>query len=111
MTQLPLTFEAPLARSRDPLTSHQAADRAVRFAASHEGCIYAALLECGERGGTIAELERVTRLDKVQCARRLAAMERRGTVTRRRVDWAMRRGVAVEVYEARGGFTVWRACE
>lgn len=108
MTQTELLLEPPRARRTDPATSHDAAEKALEFAASHAALIWNALCAMPD-GGTIADLERVTRLDKVQCARRLAAMERKGTVKRNRIDWTMRRGVAVEVYEQRAGYCVWRA--
>jgi hypothetical protein len=96
---------APRARRSDPSTSHDAAERATKFAASHEGIIFGLLCDAGERGATIKEMEARCRLNRVQIARRLAGMEER-KLMRRDVGWPnLQHG---PMYESRGGFTVWR---
>ena len=80
------------ARRTDPQTSHDAASRAERFAASHAGRILAALKEHGP--GTPAALSGHTGLTVVQIDRRLPEL---------RVI-----GLAWPTGEILGGYRVWK---
>ena len=64
------------ARASDPESSHQAAKRAERFAASHVGRILAALDQITT--GTAAEIAEASGLTVVQVDRRLVECERAG---------------------------------
>lgn len=109
MNQLALPFDPPRARTRDPQTSHDAAERAAEFAATHEGIIFGALHDAGMRGATIKEIAAMTRLSDVQVARRLCAMERNKTVRREQIGIREVRGrlFSTPVYTARNGCAVW----
>lgn len=63
------------ARRNDPQTSHQAADRAERFAKSHAGRILFALQRAAL---TASEIGHVTGLSVVQVDRRLPELQRAG---------------------------------
>lgn len=64
----------PMARRRDPETSHEAAKRAASFADGHRTRILAAL----EGALTIKELAQRTGLDHVAIARRMPELQRMG---------------------------------
>lgn len=64
----------PRARSSDPLTSHEAAEKASRFAGSHARRILAALDEIVS--GTPAEIGEEAGLTVVQVDRRLCELQR-----------------------------------
>ena len=95
------------ARRSDPQTSHDAAERAMVFRSTHEGKIYGALLQAGERGATAKEIAAVTPLTDVQANRRLCAMDRRGLITRNALFHLSNEEFE---YEQRGGCSVWRVC-
>lgn len=81
MNQLALTFDpVRLARKRDPQTSHDAAQRASTFAATHAAKIYAAI--CEGKGLTYRDIARIANLEPVAVARRLSAMEEKGLIRR-----------------------------
>lgn len=69
----------PMARRRDPMTSHVAASRAQVFAGSHADRILAALKLHGPR--TAHELEHLIGLTVVQIDRRVAELRRIGRLT------------------------------
>ena len=64
------------ARRKDPATSHDAALRADKFAATHAGRIHAALIVHGPRSAH--ELETATGLTYVQIDRRMVDLVRAG---------------------------------
>lgn len=64
------------ARRTDPVTSHQAAANAYRFACSHAGRIVAALDQLGS--GTAQEIGEHCGLSVVQVDRRLTELQRAG---------------------------------
>ncbi len=81
MNQLALFTEPQrLARRRDPVTSHKAAENTPAFRAKHEATIYAAL-SCG-RGLTYREIAAATGMEPVAVGRRLKGMESRGLIRR-----------------------------
>jgi DNA-binding MarR family transcriptional regulator len=82
MEQRPLDFDAPRARTTDPLASHAAADAAEASGLIGRQC--AAVLELVRRtpGLTSAELSARHRMDRYVIARRLPDLERRGLVKR-----------------------------
>lgn len=82
----------PVARRTDPQTSHDAANRAEKFAASHAGRILAALKEHGP--GTPAALSGHTGLTVVQIDRRLPELRAIG--------------LAWPTGEILGGYRVWK---
>lgn len=86
-----MQLELTLSRKTDPITSHQAAQRAVEFMAGHESLIWGALLE-GEY--TAKEMAQITRLTDVQINRRLKGMADRRLIER--------------TGEIRQGCAVWR---
>lgn len=88
------------ARKGDPITSHQAAANAERFAASHAGRILSALEELGT--ATAAELAQATGLSVVQVDRRRKEMETAGQVYMLRQDGRL---------FTRDGFMVWARVE
>lgn len=96
-------YDAPRARATDPETSHQAADKAETFIASHESRIFGALHDAGAHGGTYKELARRTGLEPVAVARRLSKMEERKLITRRIKDGS----TADDDYQERGGMAIW----
>ncbi len=65
-----MQLDLPLARSTDPLTSHQAAASANDLRARHVALIYCALVDAKPSGLTIYELAHLTRLTPTQVARR-----------------------------------------
>jgi predicted ArsR family transcriptional regulator len=80
MNQLDIEFRdvAPLARRRDPATSHLAAQSAVELAKAH----YTVILTCLRKHGALGKdgIAARTRLDGVAVARRLPELERKGLV-------------------------------
>lgn len=82
----------PVARRTDPQTSHDAAKRAERFAATHAGKIIAALKEHGP--STPEGLSERTGLTVVQLCRRLPEIQAKG--------------LAEPTGEVVNGFRVWR---
>lgn len=82
MSQLALSFSAPLSRRSDPETSHAAAEKSADFRAKHEARIFGAIFDAGERGLNYREIAAATGLEPVAVARRLKGMERRGLITR-----------------------------
>lgn len=94
-----------LARSTDPIQSHDAADRAAKFAPSHRDRILAALKQHGPR--TAHELERITGLTVVQIDRRMHELVKCGEA-RAHVDLL---GLSVRRGTPSGGIAqVWEAC-
>ena len=92
MQQRPLDFDAPRARTTDPLSSHEAATEAERsgLIARQLDTVLAALKKTG--GLTSAELAKRHGLDRYMVARRLPEAERAGMVRRyeygaRQVRW------------------------
>lgn len=92
MEQIALSFSAPLARRRDPQTSHDAAERARKFVASHEARILGQLYR--RPALTYREIAECAGMEPVAVARRLKDMERKGVVVRD---------------GERDGMTCWRA--
>ena len=76
MNQLTLTFEHTHARRTDPITSHMAAARAVRFAGGHAATILTCLQDFGP--ATADEIAKRTHLNSVQICRRLPELEKVG---------------------------------
>ena len=76
--QMALTFDAPLARSSDPSTSHGAAHAAKELQARHQRIIVACLSEHGALGkdGIAAR----TLLTGVAVARRTTELDRAGLI-------------------------------
>lgn len=87
----------PLARTTDPITSHQAAAK-TDFKARHIAKIYAALKEKGPM--TKDEIADSTGLDHVAVARRMAAMEDKGLVRRTILTRPSRTGRECTVWKA-----------
>ena len=83
MEQICLIFDAPLARRTDPMTSHDAADRAQNFSKHHEATIFNAICEAGTPGVNYREISQMTGMEPVAVARRLSAMESRKLIERR----------------------------
>lgn len=81
MKQLSLD-EVPLARTSDPETSHQAAERSSAFRATHEARILATLEKFGPGGGTVHEIGAYAGLDYVAVARRMRRLEEIGAAER-----------------------------
>lgn len=71
-----------LARRKDPITSHKAAERAKSFKASHEANIFAVIADAGSSGATYLEIAARTRMEPVAVGRRLADMGKRGVIYR-----------------------------
>jgi len=93
-----------LVRNSDPIQSHDAADRARRFAPTHRQIILAALRQHGPR--TAHELEHITGLSVVQIDRRMHELVKAGEV-RAHVDLL---GQAVKRGTPSGGIAqVWEA--
>jgi hypothetical protein len=73
-----------LARARDPLTSHLAAQRSRTFATGHAERVMAALAVClqvcPEKGATASEIAAEADLTVVQVARRLPELQKAGRV-------------------------------
>lgn len=82
MTSQMSLFDRPVARRRDPETSHKAAQKAMNFAPRHEATIFGAICETGEQGATAKEISRSTGLTDVQVNRRLKAMGDRNLIVR-----------------------------
>lgn len=70
----------PLSRKSDPRTSHEAAERANKFAASHRAKIYYALTEFGSMNAMAISL--CAKMCYVAVQRRGAQMEREGLIRR-----------------------------
>ena len=87
-------------RRTDPTTSHAAAAKAERFAASHAGRIHAALRDMGV--GTAKSIAFATGLSVVQVDRRLPELQRAG-----RVSLVLVYGEPLQ----RDGYRVWMACQ
>lgn len=94
MNQLSLTLDPPRARRSDPSTSHEAAKRAARFAASHAGRILEALRI---HPMTAKEISTHTGLSVEQVCRRLPEITGAHVMARG--------GHAIE----RDGYRVWMA--
>lgn len=71
-----------LARSTDPETSHEAAEKAASFAGKHEAACFGAIHDAGAFGATAKEIARATGLTDVQVNRRLGNMGERGLIRR-----------------------------
>lgn len=95
-----LAIDFPLARTRDPVTSHKAAERAQGFKAKHEATIFGAICEAGDKGLTYKEIAAATGMEPVAVARRLSGMESRRLITRHCNEFK-------EPAEVRGGCAVW----
>ena len=80
MNQLALSLDPPLARTRDPATSHAAASRARQFVSSHEARILGHMH--GREPLTYREIAAVTGMEPVAVARRLKGLERKGCIVR-----------------------------
>ena len=102
MSQLALSFSAPLSRRSDPETSRAAAEKSADFRAKHEARIFGAIFEAGERGANYREIAAATGLEPVAVARRLKGMERRGLITRSAL-------YDCSGFESRDGMAVWWA--
>ncbi len=85
MNQLAFDLAEPLARARDPATSHQAADSAKALQAHHQRVI----LDCLKCHGPCGKdrIAALTRLSGVQVARRTVELERDGLIR-----WTGRKG-------------------
>ena len=98
-----------LARNTDPHTSHDAAQLALDFVASHEAKIYAAI--CGADGLNYREIAFIAKLEPVAVARRLKAMERRKLIERREASYAeLTARIYVPratIYKQRDGMALW----
>lgn len=93
-----------LARNSDPIQSHDAADRAAKFAPTHRERILAALKQHGPR--TAHELERITGLSVVQIDRRMHELVKAGEAAAYRVA-----GQDIKRGTPSGGMAqVWEAC-
>ena len=100
-------FIEPRARNTDPATSHMAAKKADRFAASHSGRILGALQSnraAGQHGYfyglTASDIAFLTGLTVVQIDRRLPELQRNGLARVRQVGG---------VDQIRNGMRVWEA--
>ena len=107
MNQLALSLDPPLARTRDPATSHAAASRAREFAANHEALCFGVIADMDARGATARDIERYTRLDFVQANRRLGAMGKRGLIARRVIGWKEGKRGTMPDYAERDGCCIW----
>ncbi len=98
-----LALHLPLSRRTDPVSSHDAADRAKQFRAKHEALIYDVMVNGSRNGLTAKELAILLapRLTYIQIARRLSAMGYRGLIARREIG-------CPGMYERRAGCAVWR---
>lgn len=94
-------FEAnSMVRRDDPDTSARAAVKALEFKGRHEGAIFGAICDAGNRGATAKEIAAVTRLTDVQVNRRLGAMGARGVIERSsKTDCSG--------FDARNGCAIW----
>ena len=81
-------FDAPRARTTDPLSSHKAADDADRSGLIGRQCAAVLELVRATPGMTSAELAARHRMDRYVIARRLPDLERRGLV--RRIEYGAR---------------------
>lgn len=104
MNQLAINFD-PITRARrsDPVTSQDAAQRAMLFACSHEATCFGAIHDAGDKGATAKEIAALTKLTDVQVSRRLGNMGERGLITRKLKPEAK----GERDFEARGGCAVW----
>jgi predicted ArsR family transcriptional regulator len=80
MTQTVIDFTRPAARRADPVNSHDAASRAMLFAATHRAQIWTRLHEYGPQGRYA--ISRATGLEPVAVARRLAELVAQGLCRR-----------------------------
>ncbi len=78
----PPFVHAPLARSGDPETSHEAAAGYLAAAEVQAAQIHAALLAMGPRGGTYVEIADALGWEPVVVARRLAALREAALIVR-----------------------------
>jgi hypothetical protein len=92
-----------MARRSDSVTSHQAADAATGFVASHEAKCFGVIHDAGERGATALEISHRAGLTTVQVCRRLGRMEERRLIERRLKD----NPASATDYQQRGRFAVW----
>lgn len=77
---LPITMlDRPRARRRDPITSHQAAEKAAKFANGHRERILE-VMDFSGQSMTAEEIAYRTSLTVVQIDRRLPEMERAGLI-------------------------------
>jgi hypothetical protein len=88
-------FDRPLARKRDPQTSHAAAERSDEFRGKHESKIFGYLLEHPE-GATYRQIAAGVDLEPVAVGRRMKALcERAGVYADGQRDgmqvWKVRR--------------------
>lgn len=95
-----MDYASTRARSTDPITSHQAAKRAERFAASHAGQILDALRRGFSDGQCAEEIAEMTGLTVVQIDRRTIELQRKGLIRVRQVGGQD---------EIRWGMRVWEA--
>lgn len=77
MTQLALVLPLPLARKRDPATSHAAANKAASIAPSHRNIIAAALRE---GPATVKQISDRCGLSQYAVSKRLIEMQRMGLI-------------------------------
>ena len=91
-------LDPPLARRRDPVTSHAAAARVVEFSGAHHVAILAALREHGT--GTVYDLEGWTGISAHRIGKRMHELENAG-----RVKWTGGTAPSPSGRECR----VWRA--
>lgn len=91
-----------LVRSRktDPLTSHQAAKRAERFADSHAGRILEALRRGFSGGMNAEEIGEMTGLTVVQVDRRTIELQRKGLIRVRQIAGVDLTSNGMRVWEA-----------
>lgn len=75
---IPFPDAPPMARRKDPATSHAAAAAAKQLQADHQEVILAALKKYGPMGKDAIAAR--TRLDGVQVCRRLVELERKGLI-------------------------------
>lgn len=92
-----------LARRGDVHTSRDAAQNVTAFGQSHEGKVFDAIRQAGERGATYREVASATGMEPVAVARRLSGMAERGLIKRREIEPGEK-----PIYETRGGCAVWR---
>lgn len=104
MNQAAIDFSAPLSRKNDPQSSHDAAERAREFSASHDGIVYGVFCDhCGPSGLTARDIEYYCRLSFVQINRRLSGLGEHGLIVRRLKPDA-RHG---KDFQARGKCSIW----
>lgn len=77
----PAEGQTPLARSTDPITSHEAADDAATFAEQHRVRVLAALMKAGGRCGS-EHMAFLCGLAPYQVRKRTVELERAGLIRR-----------------------------